>query len=95
MIMSMITMTTIGYGDISAEDTISRVVLIVYLPTAVAALADLFFLDAPMTTPSASLYGPAALDFFAELERADAGNRNCCDCGKDSDNIFITSGIIF
>ena len=37
---SMITMTTIGYGDISAEDTISRVVLIVYLPTAVAALAD-------------------------------------------------------
>ena len=36
----MITMTTIGYGDISAEDTISRVVLIVYLPTAVAALAD-------------------------------------------------------
>lgn len=37
---SMITMTTIGYGDISGGTFIERAVLILYLPTAVAALAD-------------------------------------------------------
>jgi len=37
---SMITMTTIGYGDISGSSAIERTVLILYLPTAVAALAD-------------------------------------------------------
>merc|ERR1719313_3341443 len=36
----MITMTTIGYGDISAASITSQVVLCLYLPTAVAALAD-------------------------------------------------------
>ena len=37
---SMITMTTIGYGDISATTPIAKLVLCLYLPTAVAALAD-------------------------------------------------------
>ena len=37
---SMITMTTIGYGDISGSTPIERAVLCLYLPTAVAALAD-------------------------------------------------------
>jgi len=37
---SMITMTTIGYGDISGHSAIERLFLIVYLPLAVAALAD-------------------------------------------------------
>ena len=37
---SMITMTTIGYGDISAHNTIQKAVLCIYLPLAVAALAD-------------------------------------------------------
>jgi len=33
-------MTTIGYGDISAISAVSKLVLCLYLPTAVAALAD-------------------------------------------------------
>jgi hypothetical protein len=37
---SMITMTTIGYGDISGATSIQRIVLCLYLPTAVAALSD-------------------------------------------------------
>jgi len=37
---SMITMTTIGYGDISGDTWVQRAVLCLYLPTAVAALAD-------------------------------------------------------
>jgi len=37
---SMITMTTIGYGDISGTTALQKAVLIIYLPTAVAALAD-------------------------------------------------------
>ena len=37
---SMITMTTIGYGDISATSKVQMAVLCLYLPTAVAALAD-------------------------------------------------------
>ena len=37
---SMITMTTIGYGDISGSTWYEKAVLCVYLPTAVAALAD-------------------------------------------------------
>ena len=37
---SMITMTTIGYGDISGSGSLERAVLCLYLPTAVAALAD-------------------------------------------------------
>jgi len=37
---SMITMTTIGYGDIAGAGWIERAVLCLYLPTAVAALAD-------------------------------------------------------
>jgi len=37
---AMITMTTIGYGDIAAETWLAQAVLCIYLPTAVAALAD-------------------------------------------------------
>ena len=37
---SLITMTTIGYGDLSASTWFQQAVLILYLPTAVAALAD-------------------------------------------------------
>ena len=37
---SMITMTTIGYGDISGATTVKKAVLCIYLPIAVAALAD-------------------------------------------------------
>lgn len=37
---SMITMTTIGYGDISGTQWLEKAVLCFYLPTAVAALAD-------------------------------------------------------
>ena len=37
---SMITMTTIGYGDISGSSPIEKAILCLYLPTAVAALAD-------------------------------------------------------
>ena len=37
---SMITMTTIGYGDISGSTWYEKAVLCLYLPTAVAALAD-------------------------------------------------------
>jgi len=37
---SMITMTTIGYGDISGTKWFEKAVLCIYLPTAVAALAD-------------------------------------------------------
>lgn len=37
---SMITMTTIGYGDISGSSSVEKAVLCLYLPTAVAALAD-------------------------------------------------------
>ena len=37
---SMITMTTIGYGDLSASTWLQQAVLMIYLPTAVAALAD-------------------------------------------------------
>jgi len=38
---SMITMTTIGYGDISGSTWLERAVLCAYLPLAVAALADM------------------------------------------------------
>ena len=37
---SMITMTTIGYGDISGSTFLQQAILCLYLPTAVAALAD-------------------------------------------------------
>ena len=37
---SMITMTTIGYGDIAGDTWLEQAVLCLYLPTAVAALAD-------------------------------------------------------
>jgi len=37
---AMITMTTIGYGDIAATTWLGQAVLCLYLPTAVAALAD-------------------------------------------------------
>jgi len=37
---SMITMTTIGYGDIAATTFYGKIVLCLYLPTAVAALAE-------------------------------------------------------
>jgi len=37
---SMITMTTIGYGDIAATTTLTKILLAIYMPTAVAALAD-------------------------------------------------------
>lgn len=37
---SMITMTTIGYGDISGSTMLEKIILCIYLPTAVAALAD-------------------------------------------------------
>uniref|UniRef100_A0A7S2NM46 Potassium channel domain-containing protein n=1 Tax=Haptolina brevifila TaxID=156173 RepID=A0A7S2NM46_9EUKA len=37
---SMITMTTVGYGDIYANEWYEKAVLCLYLPTAVAALAD-------------------------------------------------------
>merc|ERR1719231_2239637 len=43
-------MTTIGYGDISGSTPLERAVLIIYLPTAVAALADTLGLLTQITT---------------------------------------------
>jgi len=53
---SMITMTTIGYGDISGSSTMEKAVLIIYLPTAVAALADALGIVAQISTAKDLIY---------------------------------------
>ena len=37
-----------------------------------------------MSHPEGTLYGPPAMEFFAELKRADPGNKTCVDCNANN-----------
>lgn len=73
---SMITMTTIGYGDISGSSNIEKAVLCIYLPVAVAALADTLSAIGTIGTARSIIYDEPQADELLMGEQAGNGNVN-------------------